>query len=118
MTAVYLLHVGPDLGVRGSVDLVAPVHRNLDLLIQLEDDHRILKVPTTHKHTHTHTHTTTLDTNNTKRIMGRPVFGLDFRCVKGEGPKLYNGILYVNEGVVLHTYGHGIRQPMAEPQHI
>ena len=50
--------------------------------------------------------------------MGLPVFGLDFRCVKGEGPKLYNGILYANEGVVLHTYGHGIRQPMAEPQHI
>lgn len=43
----YLLHVAAQFGVRRLVDFV-PVHRDLDLLVQLEDDEGVIDVSVTH----------------------------------------------------------------------
>lgn len=52
---VYLLHVGSQLRVRWLVDLVVPINRHFNLLIELKDDQGILQVSTrqvfdTHQH--------------------------------------------------------------------
>lgn len=53
MTPTDLLHVAAQFGVRRLVDFV-PVHWNLDLLVQLEDDQGVVYVPVKHTHTNTH----------------------------------------------------------------
>lgn len=42
----HLFHVGSQLGVRRLVDLVVPVNRDFNPLVELKDDHGVLQVST------------------------------------------------------------------------
>lgn len=59
MTRTDLLHVASQFGVGRLVDFV-PIHRNLDLLVQLEDDQGVVYVPMTQTNIRRHKHTSTV----------------------------------------------------------